>query len=823
MSLIAHYPLVKDTMDVFHYSYLYSSFTINPDAPLGGCLSTNKASLYTELDELKNKQVFSISFWIRFNSSNYVQRSGIFYFGTKKNSSGSSFRMEISSGTSSTSSTVSLNVFNNGFWTTSGGVGNITVPRNEWHFIAVSVSQDRIYFFYDGQLQYNVEKTNSTQQIFLDGRFGLNNKSLSFDIWNLKIFSHSISIKEEHKLYETCVLDYSFDNPLLNYQNLYSGRQYNMSNMTIQYDVETEVFKDYGFDTAIKFIPNSNTAAKLAYSYFVPTNVLSQNNLAGTTKLGFSFYAYASDDLDANITLTTEQNGTISKGYVSSDPLPDNRTTLLGSSSKGKVVLFHGIFNPNSSGLLYSMFYFNMNKPNVFTKGYVLVTGISIYPLNENDDYIEPNQIIGKSPVYGQLMDSSGFENHATSYPSNIVLSRDSPVGRYSWKTNNDGSSFDFTFPLRTTKTEGTIEFWIKLNSLNSYQTVFGLGTYGGSGIWLALCCEGSALWFYNGSYYRSTLSSSGFSLNEWHHVACTLSGATLTWFFDGKLINSVNNSSSKPNFYANSTLAHLGGYWTSSLSWNTKLDAYIGNFKIYARVLTEDEINNHFRVKTSFAKNGDIICNSITNHNDLTKSRISKGGELISQTISELNIFEMPLKILSDGSVWARIFHHLPESGTNLFAANENTNVREPGKFSLLYLLSSDTFKQNNNYEFLLEYPQNLPGQYNRRKQTSNPATSSTVSGYSPIHIDWTSHSWGGLMLNAATGGSTFIKGSTSSEWYYAIGCRSERSGSIPGPGSAVDDARLYIRIDNLDYLNNQFIQKIGKSFISGSNFTES
>ena len=559
MSLIAHYPLVKDTMDVFHYSYLYSSFTINPDAPLGGCLSTNKASLYTELDELKNKQVFSISFWIRFNSSNYVQWNDIFYFNTIKSSASSTIRMEISSGTSSTSSTVSLNVFNNGFWTNDGGVGNITVPRNEWHFIAVSVSQDRIYFFYDGQLQYNVEKTNSTQQIFLDGRFGLNNKSLSFDIWNLKIFSHPISIKEEHKLYETCVLDYSFDNPLLNYQNLYSGRQYNMSNMTIQYDVETEVFKDYGFDTAIKFIPNSNTAAKLAYSYFVPTNVLSQNNLAGTTKLGFSFYAYASDDLDANITITTEQSGTISKGYVSSDPLPDNRTTLLGSSSKGKVVLFHGIFNPNSSGLLYSMFYFNMNKPNVFTKGYVLVTGISIYPLNENDDYIEPNQIIGKSPVYGQLMDSSGFENHATSYPSNIVLSRDSPVGRYSWKTNNDGSSFDFTFPLRTTKTEGTIEFWIKLNSLNSYQTVFGLGTYGGSGIWLALCCEGSALWFYNGSYYRSTLSSSGFSLNEWHHVACTLYGATLTWFFDGTLINSVNNDSTPDNVGRGSEFHVLG------------------------------------------------------------------------------------------------------------------------------------------------------------------------------------------------------------------------------------------------------------------------
>ena len=182
-----------------------------------------------------------------------------------------------------------------------------------------------------------------------------------------------------------------------------------------------------------------------------------------------------------------------------------------------------------------------------------------------------------------------------------------------------------------------------------------------------------------------------------------------------------------------------------------------------------------------------------------------------------------MPLKVLSDGSVWARIFHHLPESGTNLFAANENTNVREPGKFSLLYLLSSDTFKQNNNYEFLLEYPQNLPGQYNRWKQTSNPTTSSTVSGYSPIHIDWTSNSWGGLMLSSTTGGNTFIKGSTTSSWFYAIGCRNSRNGSIPGPASAVDDARLYIRIDNLDYLNNQFIQKIGKSFISGSNFTES
>ena len=79
MGLIAHYPLVKDTKDVFHHSDLYSSFTSNSDAPLGGCLSTNRASSNITFDELKNKQVFSISFRIRFNSTNYVQWNDIFY------------------------------------------------------------------------------------------------------------------------------------------------------------------------------------------------------------------------------------------------------------------------------------------------------------------------------------------------------------------------------------------------------------------------------------------------------------------------------------------------------------------------------------------------------------------------------------------------------------------------------------------------------------------------------------------------------------------------------------------------------------------------
>ena len=831
MSLIAHYPLVKNAKDNLFHDDISPSFLINTDAPMGGCLETTKKENMLTFDELVEAQEFSISFWLRLKTGVYYDEwQDVFTFWTVNHDTGSSadLRLEWHStpSPSTTSTNIYIGVFNNGYWTDGGGVGVVQINKDEWTFVSFVSNKTTLDFYINGELVKTIAKKNQTSNISLDGRFILNQNGYKFDIWNLKIFSHNLSPREVKKEYETCVLHYTFDDPMINYENYYSGKNSGTAWLATTFDYPTNVFKEYGFDTAIKFESTVKNNTDNAYWYFCPSNILTLKSLPTDTKLGLSFYAYASNDCDSNILIRAEGNTTLSKSYVSSDQVT-NSSTILESSTKGRVVMFHTIVSPNSSGTIQIMFYFNQgylassSTGNKFTTGYILVTGISLYRLNDGDDYIEPNNIIGKSPFYGELNDCSGFENHAISSPSQIKLIRDSALGRYAWRTNNDGSSFDFNFPLRTENIECTIEFWVKMYSDHNYSSILVINDYGAAtdAIWIALKTENAALWFFTGLYYTSTLLSADFSRNEWHHVACVLSGTTLSWYFDGNFVNSVDNS--KP-FSVASTLCRLGGYWRSGLQWDTKLDGSLSDFKIFARPLTSEEIYRHYKVKASFLKNGNIISNGLTIHKDLSKGQVSKCGELRSANFSELGLYDMQLKVLDDGSVWGRIFNHNISGGTNLFGSNQGIKLRESGKYSLLYLLNSDDFKSDGKYEFLLEYPLEYPGQYNRWTQTSNPNQSSSVSGYNAIHLDWTGNRFGGIMLKNA---ECYLKCDTDSiYWFYAIGSRIAWKNGMPGPGSttAVQEVSLYIRLDNLSIFQNHHLQKIGKTFVSGNYIDE-
>lgn len=111
------------------------------------------------------------------------------------------------------------------------------------------------------------------------------------------------------------------------------------------------------------------------------------------------------------------------------------------------------------------------------------------------------------------------------------------------------------------------------------------------------------------------------------------------------------------------------------------------------------------------------------------------------------INLYDMPIKSFG-GARWARIFYHNNRNGSVLFTSlAECKNTQTVDKYSRLGLLDSgDTYKINGKYEFLLEYPIDAPGQYNRWKQTNAPqnefvtetsAGTGTATGYEAVHID--------------------------------------------------------------------------------------
>lgn len=177
---------------------------------------------------------------------------------------------------------------------------------------------------------------------------------------------------------------------------------------------------------------------------------------------------------------------------------------------------------------------------------------------------------------------------------------------------------------------------------------------------------------------------------------------------------------------------------------------------------------------------------------------------------------------IEKDEAIWAEVFYHNTNNNTVWFKdTQEALHTNSQYKFSVLDHLE-EFRREDDKFEFLLEYPDDLPEQYVRWKQSSNPIKDNTttesayqkdvyVEGYELVHDDWNTDSrWSGLLLNQK--GYSLLDGIIGENWWYSIGSLisyTDGSGTgIPGPiigsvGKTVKSVRLYCRIDNL---NNRY-----------------
>lgn len=184
-----------------------------------------------------------------------------------------------------------------------------------------------------------------------------------------------------------------------------------------------------------------------------------------------------------------------------------------------------------------------------------------------------------------------------------------------------------------------------------------------------------------------------------------------------------------------------------------------------------------------------------------LEKKETSLGIEISSYdepSVMLVGDIYVPIKNFDDAK-WVRVFHHNNKNGSVLWASNAQVLLKNgyqaKHRQSILYNL--ENFRNNQKqFEFLLEYSE-LIG-YNRWIQSSNPTTTSeSISGYTPIHIDFSSNGWSGLAKSNS--GSTLIDGNVGNgNWNYAIGAIKAWNGGIPGASSTSikESTDLWIRI---------------------------
>lgn len=199
---------------------------------------------------------------------------------------------------------------------------------------------------------------------------------------------------------------------------------------------------------------------------------------------------------------------------------------------------------------------------------------------------------------------------------------------------------------------------------------------------------------------------------------------------------------------------------------------------------------------------------------------QFNKNGVVSMSSFSDAApVLDMETKVLSDGSVWARI-HWLNVSTTKEWFANaaEVTKcVNKDNRYSRMGIV--DLFQgENGKYEFMLTYPSLSSILYNRWTQTSSPNASS-VTGFTAITTAWSTHNAGIRRPNI---GSTIYNCDTGSTWFAAIGQTATWTSTqyIPAAdGSSQTSTELWVRTDTVP---KQTLLKLYDNFISSKDFIE-
>ena len=165
--------------------------------------------------------------------------------------------------------------------------------------------------------------------------------------------------------------------------------------------------------------------------------------------------------------------------------------------------------------------------------------------------------------------------------------------------------------------------------------------------------------------------------------------------------------------------------------------------------------------------------------------------------------------------ALWQLLFYHNLTEGPFFSSKEEALHIenRTYGKYSILNLLNTQ-YKDNDKYEFLLEYPE--MNKSNHWRQSKNPLhereynmndTKKNATGYEEIDIQAPTVTWGGLVRS--TSNNTLLDGSTyHSYWSFAIGAlKGQEEGHIPGPNLTMNIVYLWVKYPTyLHFLSCQY-----------------
>lgn len=513
-----------------------------------------------------------------------------------------------------------LNLYMSSIYTLNTGDGNnnpfqddsnnsiSVLTDGKWHHHVVtfgnSIAKLYIDGIYHGKAKTFRNPTTTNKNFRIAG--GYNNGTHTYDfnglINDVRIYDHALSAKEVEEVSKGLVLHYKLDQLANINNNLYTGSK-NFSGTWVNGSAWSTSPETYNGFTVKQ---RSNTWGGLA------------QNIPATNGDIFTISFWAKVDSGGNILSIHRSNlGNVVTGLTILDGNFSSGndwvvTTIDGTQWKR----YWGTLRIDSTEITYLQWRIenSVANKNLYIAGLTLEKG---YGTKVWSPSASENDSIGK------IYDSSGYENHGTSI-SFPVLSNNTI--RYKNSLLFDGIDDAIQFPYNQINPSGifTVNLWFYKNELGSknYETLFGgpsgfeMDTRSGSSTTLSL---------YMASVRGGNVFSP-FTLNTWYMITMVRDGINELYYVNGNLVKTIEAKSMPTGTY------YIGA-WNVSTSQNYK--GNISDFRLYATVLTEEQIKELYNTSATIDNNGNIYSRDFIENDNLN---ITKTGLFQTSMIEDNN-----------------------------------------------------------------------------------------------------------------------------------------------------------------------------------------
>ena len=282
----------------------------------------------------------------------------------------------------------------------------------------------------------------------------------------------------------------------------------------------------------------------------------------------------------------------------------------------------------------------------------------------------------------------------------------------------------------------------------------------------------------------------------SWHMLTGTFDSNNVKIYIDGELKGTTAvGSSNGISYYNNYLFIGAEAHGDSESPAYSLFAGNISDLRIYATALSADDVKELYNVGAWIDNKGNL--GGYIDDETTSSPKVEKTGKIISTNFVE---YGDRLKALDDGSLWLKILHHNNPSANLFTTANCWQYDDGVNLYSALGILKTSSWTNSNGeYEFLAcekLTSSSTEAQY-RWKQTNNPATSNTLSGYEVV-------SGNPPRTIGLVNKGTYACFHNGSVWWCACGSYTDYGSGIPGFGGKVTNGYidLYIRINNIETL---------------------